>query len=255
MDFDELDRTMRVFETNSDQCVLPSIYMVARIDGRSFTRLTKERHAFDAPFDVRMRDHMVETTRHLMQCGFRIVYGYTQSDEISLLFHRDETAFQRKLRKLISILAGEASAKFSLLLGDLGAFDCRICELPTRALVVDYFRWRMEDASRNALSSHCYWLLRKQGQTMTSATQALEGMSVADKNELLFNNGINFNTLPNWQKRGVGVFWESYSKVGHNPITQESVMAERRRLTTQLDLPMKDDYARLLGELLDSMDS
>ena len=43
MDFDELDRTMRVFETNSDQCVLPSIYMVARIDGRSFTRLTKER--------------------------------------------------------------------------------------------------------------------------------------------------------------------------------------------------------------------
>ena len=34
MDFDELDRTMRVFETNSDQCVLPSIYMVARIDGQ-----------------------------------------------------------------------------------------------------------------------------------------------------------------------------------------------------------------------------
>ena len=203
MDFDELDRTMRVFETNNDQCVLPSIYMVARIDGRSFTRLTKERHAFDVPFDTRMRDHMVETTRHLMQCGFRIAYGYTQSDEISLLFHRDETAFQRKLRKLISILAGEASATFSLLLGDLGAFDCRICELPNRALVVDYFRWRMEDASRNALSSHCYWLLRKQGQTMTAATQALEGMSVADKNELLFNNGINFNTLPNWQKRGV----------------------------------------------------
>ena len=106
MDFDELDRKMRVFEMASDQCVLPSIYMVARIDGRSFTRLTKERHTFDAPFDERVRDYMVETTRHLLQCGFRMVYGYTQSDEISLLFHRDDDAFQRKQRKLISVLAG-----------------------------------------------------------------------------------------------------------------------------------------------------
>jgi len=36
---------------------------------------------------------MVTTVEHLMQCGFRVIYGYTQSDEISLLFHRDETAF------------------------------------------------------------------------------------------------------------------------------------------------------------------
>ena len=254
MDFDELDRTMRVFETNGDQCVLPAIYMVARIDGRSFTRLTKERHAFDAPFDERLRDHMVETTRHLMQCGFRVIYGYTQSDEISLLFHREEDAFQRKLRKLISILAGEASAKFSLLLGDLGAFDCRICQLPTRELVVDYFRWRMEDASRNALNSHCYWLLRKQGQTVTQATHALEGLSVANKNELLFTNSVNFNELPNWQKRGVGVYWENYAKVGHNPITQEDVTTDRRRLVTQLELPMKDEYARLIEALIDDTD-
>ncbi len=25
----------------------------------------------------------------VMECGFRIVYGYTESDEISLLFHPD----------------------------------------------------------------------------------------------------------------------------------------------------------------------
>jgi tRNA(His) 5'-end guanylyltransferase len=35
-----------------------------------------------------------------------MVYGYTQSDEISLLFHRDEQQFHRKLRKLHSVLAG-----------------------------------------------------------------------------------------------------------------------------------------------------
>jgi tRNA(His) 5'-end guanylyltransferase len=61
-----------------------------------------------------------------MQCGFRVIYGYTQSDEISLLFHPEENSFGRKTRKLNSILAGEASAKFSLQLGDHGSFDCRI---------------------------------------------------------------------------------------------------------------------------------
>ena len=44
MKFDDLDGRMRVFETAHDLCVLPGLYMVARLDGRSFTRLTKEVH-------------------------------------------------------------------------------------------------------------------------------------------------------------------------------------------------------------------
>src|SRR5215208_3552989 len=100
MKFDELDARMRGFETAHDHSVLPGIFIVARIDGRNFTRLTKELHQFEAPFDERFRDLMVATTTHLMDCGFRTVYGYTQSDEVSILFHRDETSFDRKLRKL-----------------------------------------------------------------------------------------------------------------------------------------------------------
>ncbi len=191
MNFDKLDITMRVFETNADKCVLPGIYMVARIDGRSFSRLTKEVCRFEAPYDERFRDMMVETVKHLMQCGFRVVFAYTQSDEISLLFHLDENSFNRKLRKYHSILAGEASAMFTHLLGQPAAFDCRISQLPGQELVVDYFRWRMEDAHRNCLNSHCYWMLRKQGTESDSAAKRLNGLSVAAKNELLFQNGIN----------------------------------------------------------------
>ena len=61
MKFDELDLKMRVFETAHDLCVLPKIFMVARIDGRSFTRLTKEVHKFESPFDERFRDMMAAT--------------------------------------------------------------------------------------------------------------------------------------------------------------------------------------------------
>ena len=251
MKFDDLDQKMRVFETAHDFCVLPNIYMVARIDGRSFTKLTKEVHDFEAPFDVRFRDMMVETVRHLMKSGFTVIYGYTESDEISLLFTISEKTFGRKTRKFNSVLAGEASAKFSLLLGDLGAFDCRISQLPRPKDVVDYFRWRNEDAAINALGAHCYWMLRKQGHSGRKATNAIKGLSYAAKNELLFQNGINFNDLPKWQKRGVGLYWEQYDKVGENPKTGEQVLSKRRRIVVDYDLPMKDAYGTFLERILD----
>jgi len=246
MKFDELDGRMRIFETSADHCVLPEVYMVARLDGRGFTRLTKEVHSFEAPFDERFRDHMIATAEHLMGCGFRVVFGYTQSDEISLLFHRDEASFGRKTRKYVSVLAGEASAAFALRLGAHAVFDCRISELPNRELVRDYFRWRSEDAHRNALSAHCYWALRKEGKSVAAATSTLDGMSVADKNELLFQRGINFNDLPGWHKRGVGLYWRDVEIEATNPKTGEAVTATRRRLVRDLELPMRDEYERLV---------
>ena len=253
MKFDDLDKKMRVFETTYDHCVLPGLYIVARLDGRNFTTLTKEICAFEAPFDEKFRDVMIETTKHLMTCGFRILFGYTESDEISLLFHPEEEAFGRKTRKLNSILAGEASAKFSLLLGHHGVFDCRISELPQTDNVVDYFRWRNEDAHRNALNAHCYWMLRKQGETASAATALLLKKTISAKNEFLFENGLNFNDLPNWQKRGVGLYWETYEKEGKDGLTGENVTAVRKRIRVELNLPMKDDYDEFIRDLLSTI--
>ena len=250
MQFDVLDQRMRVFETAHDHCALPGLYLVARLDGRGFTQLTRERQQFTAPFDERFRDLMMATVNHLMDCGFRVVYGYTQSDEISLLFHPDEDGFGRKLRKWLSILAGEASACFALKLGAVACFDCRVSQLPTLENVLDYFRWRGEDAHRNALNAHCYWMLRQTGQDAQTATRALLGLSVAEKNELLFQHGINFNELPAWQKRGMGVYWENYAKAGHDPRSGETMTATRRRLTIDLELPRGELYDELIKRLL-----
>ena len=48
MNFDVLDKTMRIYEQSLDQKILPDLYLAARLDGRNFTRLTKEICAFDA---------------------------------------------------------------------------------------------------------------------------------------------------------------------------------------------------------------
>lgn len=247
MKFEQLDRRMRVYETAHDHCVLPGMHMVARIDGRSFSQLTRVTEEFEAPYDTRFRDCMVATLEHLVtSSGFSVLFGYTQSDELSLLFRKDESLFGRKLRKFLSVLAGEASAKFSLSLGALGAFDARISQFPSEEDVVDYFRWRSEDAHRNALNGHSYWLLRRQGLGDHEATQRLKGVSVADRNELLFAAGINFNDVPAWQRRGIGVAWKEETHTGANPKTGEAVTSQRRRAEVLYDLPMKTEFDALV---------
>ena len=246
MKFEDLDKKMRVYEQSLDQVMLPEIYLVARLDGRGFTRLTKEVCKFEAPFDERFRNLMENTVKALMDCGFNVVYGYTQSDEISLLFHPEENSFGRKVRKYNSVLAGVASAAFSLQLGQQAVFDCRVVPLPTVERVQDYFLWRQEDAHRNALNSHCYWMLRKEGASVRAATGQLKGQTVAYKNELLFQHGINFNELPAWQKRGIGLYWKQVEREGYNPIQKEKVLTLRRELTTDYDLPLGEEYAKFI---------
>ena len=242
MNFDELDKKMRTYEQSLDQVILPEMYLAVRLDGRSFTRLTKEICRFEAPFDARFKDLMVNTTKALMDCGFRIVYGFTESDEISLLFSPDDNTFGRKVRKINSTLAGEASAAFSLALGRCATFDCRVIPLPSVERVVDYFRWRQEDAHRNSLNAHCYWLLRKEGMSVQEATAELEGKSVSYKNELLFSRGINYDGLPSWQKRGIGLWREEYAKEGFDPVRQEKTTALRNRITVCEELPLGKEY-------------
>ena len=242
---------MRIFETAHDHCVLPGVFLVARIDGRNFTRLTKDIQQFDAPFDERFRDLMVSTTTHLMKVGFNVVFGYTQSDEISLLFDHKETTFGRKLRKFNSVLAGEASAKFSVELGQPAAFDCRISVLPLKTQVVDYFRWRNEDANRNALNGHCYWALRDLGETQKTATAKLSGMSHAEKNELLFTvKNLNYNDVPSWQKRGIGLYFDSQKLQGQDSSQERTQTGTNNGPFIDFNLPMKEKFSRFIDQIV-----
>jgi len=252
MKFNDLDARLRAFESADDPSVPPGTFLVARLDGRGFTKLTKKQLPLDRPFDPRFRDWMLATARHLAaNSGASPLYTYTQSDEISVLFHPDEDVFGRKIRKLLSVLAGEASAAFTHASGQVGVFDCRLSPLPTLDLVVDYFRWRNEDAARNAMNAHCYWALRARGDSARAATSTLQGMGHGDKHEFLFSvAGTNFNELPLWQRRGSGLYLEWYEKEGHNPKTGETTTVRRRRLATNTELPMREAYNAFLRELI-----
>jgi tRNA(His) 5'-end guanylyltransferase len=243
MRFDDLDRIMRTYEESLDQYIEPEKFIIARLDGRSFTKLTKETCDFKKPFDADFRDLMVGTVMHLMKdCGFSIVRGFTESDEISLLLASDSNQFNRKVRKLNSILAGEASAYFSLQLGIPACFDCRIIPLPDQERVDDYFSWRQEDANRNALNSWCYWTLREKGYNAADAQSLIKGKSIEDKKKLLLQYGIDYDTLPVWQRKGVNVTWQEVEKEGWNPQTQIPTVTTRREL--RHDLKLSEDFPK-----------
>ncbi len=255
MKFEELDIVMRQFEQAQDVQLAPETYVVARLDGRGFTRLTKELLGLERPFDVRFRDAMIAVVERLMTCGFSVPFVHTQSDEISVLLDKSEDAFGRVARKWTSLLAAEASGVFSIRIGQPAAFDCRLIPLPSIARVVDYFRWRSEDAHRNALSAWCYWTLREEGQSAGQATSMLEGASISTKNEILFQRGTNFNNLPAWQRRGIAMQWETFEKEGVNPKTGDVAVSKRRRIRIDSELPVGEafgDYVRQAVERWES---
>jgi len=240
---------MRALEYFHDLRLLPGVWTIVRVDGRTFSSFTETR--FEKPYDERFRNLMVATAQAMLE-ELHGLYAYTQSDEISLLFAPEWDLFARSVEKIVSISAGIASATFTHKADEPAHFDSRVWLGVDISLVIDYFRWRQADAARNALNSWCYWTLRGEGMDVPEATHELEGKSTAFKNELLFKHGINFNDISLWQRRGVGLCWESYEKEGFNPITQQTEMTTRRRVRTDQELPIKEAYADMLRGIIEA---
>lgn len=69
---------------------------------------------------------------------------------------------------------------------------------------------------------------------------------------MLFQHGINVNDLPAWQKRGVGLIWETDDMPGMNPQTDTPVISQRRRLTLIEELPAREAYGAWVRERIDA---
>ena len=93
---------------------------------------------------------------------------------------------------MVSISAARAASTVAIQLGEPVEFDGRVWVGSREQDVVDYFRWRQEDAGRCALNTTCYWTLRKAGKSVRDATKALEKKTLSEKHELLFAHGITF---------------------------------------------------------------
>jgi tRNA(His) 5'-end guanylyltransferase len=243
MGHDMLDQRMHELECFHALRVVPGAWPIIRVDGCAFSRLTENR--FEKPFDERFHRLMVQTAQALL-AELSATYAYTQSDEISVLLPAETRLFHREVEKLVSVSAGIASSAFTLALQEAAHFDSRVCVAPSPEQVVEYFKWRQDDATRCCLNGWCYWLLRKEGRSAAEAAHQLHGKAFAYQNELLFQRGVNFNDLPVWQRRGTALYWTEEQKTGMNPLTGESTQTLRRRVRIDEQIPMGDEYERFV---------
>lgn len=248
----ELEGRMRQGECYHSLRVPPGAFIVVRVDGRSFSRLTER--LTEKPFDPKFHQWMLACARGLLE-SLHALYVYTESDEISALLPRESDLFDREVEKLVSVSAARASSVFSLACGEPVEFDGRLWVGAREQDVVDYFRWRQSDATRCALNGWCYWTLRHAGKTASQATRALEGITISAKNELLHAHDINFNEVPAWQRRGSALYWEEFTREGYNPRTKQTVEVRRRRVKVDDELPMKEAYSTYVRELLRASES
>ena len=248
---DDFGNRMKAYESReTERAFIPLLPVYARIDGRcfsSFTRYAKR------PYDETITRMMIETTKFLVE-ETHARMGYTQSDEISLVWVQDsydsEIFFCGKVQKLCSVLASMAAAKFGQLcltsynkefhqqaMDSPPTFDCRVFQLPNRVEAANAFLWREKDATKNAVSM---------AARSFYSHKALHGKSSSEMQEMIFQKGQNFNDYPAFFKRGTFIrriteerpFTDvelSAIPDAHRPTLETLVMRSR---VVELDMPI-----------------
>jgi tRNA(His) guanylyltransferase len=201
---------VRAFE--QPDALLPSTFIVIRVDGHAFTKFTAE-HGWAKPTDARGACLMTAAALDVLREWGDVVCAYGQSDEYSFLLPPRAGVFGRRAAKLATGVASLFAAAFvlhwpryfpSVPLQRAPAFDGRCVCYPRAAHAADYLRWRQVDTHINALYNECFWaLVQRGGSTPAQAHERLKGTLSDVKHELLHGTfGVNFAALPAVFKRG-----------------------------------------------------
>lgn len=216
---DTLGDRMKNFYEDRFRYYLPRrAYTIIRVDGKAFHSYTK---GLSRPFDFGLISDMDQTAAYLCKNIMGAKFAYVQSDEISvLLTDFDDLSthawFDNNLQKMASVASSMATAKFNELrlkrnlkiIEDirrpdepfldldkqkLAMFDARVFQIPSAMEVENYFIFRQQDATRNSISSVA--------QSMFSHKE-LHGKSTDEMQEMIFQEGINWNDYLYREKRG-----------------------------------------------------
>lgn len=244
--------------------ILPSCWIVVRIDGVGFTKFTAA-HALAKPNDARCM-HLMNTAARAVCTAFPdIVMAQGMSDEYSFLLHAASALYNRRASKINSAITSLFTSSFvfhwptffpasPLRPDNLPSFDGRCVAYPTDAIVKDYFRWRQVDVHINNLYNTCFWALvheyskpsaeqSQQAQAALSEKSARERAhaemnstyaSSAAKHELLFARfARNYNDEPAQWRKGSILLWTTTTQPeeGAAQATTEAAAATQETTT------------------------
>jgi tRNA(His) guanylyltransferase len=241
---DELGDRMKLYEgAEAGRKFMPLLPIVARMDGRGFSRFTK---GMERPFDPRMSQCMINTTEHLVR-ETNALMGYTQSDEITLVWFADnlksQTWFNGRITKMIASLAAETTLAFyEQIMQHMPEyakrrprFDSRVWQVPNHVEAANTFLWREWDATKNSIqmAGHHYFSHKQ--------LHKKHGGAIKD---MLMDMGVNWNRYPAFFKRGTFI----QRAVVNTPFTVDelSTLPPKHKAHTDPNLVMERSIIRHL---------
>lgn len=209
---DEIGNRMKRYEWTAKSALTWRMPVIVRIDGRAFHTYTK---GCGRPFDDSLIDAMNACAIAVCEDAQGAALAYVQSDEISILLHGyrrldSRPWFDNGVQKIVSISAGLASAEMTVRSPTIfgaakrACFDARAFVLPETE-VCNYFIWRQQDATRNAIQMMAH---------VQYSHHELHKKNTSEMQEMLFQKGINFNNAPTYHKRGRCIVREQYEYEG-----------------------------------------
>lgn len=144
--------------------------------------------------------------------GGDCVLAFGSSDEYSFLLRPATPLFGRRSMKLATVAASAFAGAYARRwpahfpgtpLARAPAFDGRAVPYPTARHARDYVAWRQADAHINTQYNAAFWaLVHGSGLDRAAARARLDRTSKGDKNEILFQAGVNYNDLPARHRKG-----------------------------------------------------
>lgn len=233
---DSLGDRQKQYEITSETYLVPKMPIIIRIDGKAFHTYTR---GMKKPFDTVLGTAMKRTMQALCKDIHTCVFGYTQSDEITLILRlpdriKSQSYMNRRVQKITSLTASKATKYFNKFfreeveafeeglpimrteeeykllklyqkkVGD-AEFDARAFNVPEWDCINNII-WRQQDAIRNSVEMV--------GHANFSANKLHKVNVEGIKKLLIDEKGIDWETdFTVYQKRGACCYRISLEKI------------------------------------------
>ena len=244
-----LEDKCRAYQKACDHRIDTDKYIIAHIDGRSFSKMVKNK--FIKPFDSRFIEAMNETAKYLCANVQGVQFAYVQSDEISLLIKKNtpesDVFFGGRLCKMQSIMASLATCRFNQFMAKieigqhvfgrtmdiidinkiiddlpLYQFDCKVWTVDNQNDAWAWFLFRNIDCVRNS---------KQQYAQAYASHKELLGKTCDEQIAFVKGNGHDWNDCRRDRKFGRIIAKENYTVNAVNPKTGNTEESIRTKWT------------------------
>ncbi|KOM49297.1 hypothetical protein LR48_Vigan08g012400 [Vigna angularis] len=231
---------VRSFEFDSK--LMPSTWIVVRIDGCHFHRFS-EVHEFVKPNDDRALNLMNLCAVAVLEKFWEdIVFAYGVSDEYSFIIKKTCNLYQRRANKMVSAIVSFFTSTYVMRWNEFfpqselkypPSFDGRAVCYPSTEILRDYLSWRQVDCHINNQYNSCFWKLVASGKSKREAQNSLKGGQLQKKIEEL---AIDYNKLPVMFRQGSSVYRDKVDTVPTHEENGNSFESKGKVIVEHVDI-------------------